>query len=419
MRSYPEYAPSVVKHLSSRGVDWDRVGCPHNRAKSEVPEHSSSPNNGMAKPVEHSTSEGSPSKAASMAEGPVEDDSVVSDRPDTLPSCYTEVRLLSAKVMKYYLKVAEPAVFSDHAIKAMAPMGRKAVRKEALLELFEFVFGLASDEAIAAAWHLPGAFAKHLGQVNERRTCLVRDLVLPPDWSQVGIYSLRRDGPNVFMSSKLLGHTMEIPKSYLSGVDLATIHVQVNYSERSAIVADASGVLRHKALILMLGGSRVASQIGGAGVDGGAAEKHEQFMAPPVGPTNGVPPKAETTDDDGTSVGHAHAGSPHTPLTTDKSFRPPLPADLGALVGIVEAETQCQSDAEEGEKGEELEAPSEAPPGSSSVDAAPARKSQGRPKASAQKPASKGPRSEKSSGRGRKAPAEAAKAEPPAKKRRK
>ena len=349
---YPEFAPSVIQHLTSVGVDWDKAGCPQAAAAAvkHEPGDLATPTK-MAKPVDDMCSMTSPCRSslgvdgsdgtASLAAG-AEDAEVQMDMPDPLPSCYTEVRLLSVKVMKHYLKRSEPAVFSDFAIRALQPMGKKTVPKSVMLEIWEYVYGMAPEEAIAAAWHVKGSFEKHLNSVNMARGRLSRDMVLPPNYADVGIYKLRRNEGEAFLSSRLFPMEVRVPDCLLMNVDIATVHIQVNYSERSALVADASGALRRQASLMMLENQRTSpAEQGSASVTQPkvpmAADGPELAPAVPdksptaasVVPAGGpLTPKAEEENaENGVDGSLLHAS-----LLSQATYAPPIPEELQKLL---------------------------------------------------------------------------------------
>ena len=319
MKSYPELAPSVISHLTSLGVDWTKVGCPQD-AKKEMPLLAAAVGAAESGSDQGSMHDESTGSVKSRPED-YADESFMDAKNDALPGCYTEVRILSVRVMKAYLKMAEPVVFSDHAVRALAPMGKKVIPKQLMLEMWEFVFGQASDEAIAAAWHVPGAYAKHLSKLSESRGRLSRDLVLPPNWPRDGIYQLRAEGSTMYLESRLLKLEVPIPQKYLEEVDHATVHLQVNFSERSAIVADASGRLRRQASILMLEGQSLVNQ-GGSQSAGAVKEepKTEPEMKKDPAAAEAVEPPLPSPDAEELTQAKSEAA------------QPPLPPALAALV---------------------------------------------------------------------------------------
>ena len=344
MKSYPELSPSAIAHLTSLGVDWGRVGCPQGSLrKSELP---------LLAAVVGATSEGNQSSSGSVHDdsmgsakshcGEFEDEAFTDASKDALPSCYTEVRILSVRVMKSYLKMSEPVVFSDHAVRALAPMGKKVVAKQTMLELWEFVFGQASDEAIAAAWHAPGAYAKHLEKLNGARGRLARDMVLPPNWPKDGIYQLRSEGGKLHLQSRLLNIEVPIPLKYLEEVDLATVRVQVNFSERSAIVADASGRLRRQASILMLEGQSMAAE------SDDKDKTDKTVKEEPIGEPQLTTRIAEAAESSPSSAPEADERPADEP-------QPPLPPELAALVGNTMVEDAAGASQKGGSQATEKE----------------------------------------------------------------
>ena len=99
---YPEFAPSVIQHLTTIGVDWALAGCPQAAAaavKLELGDQSTPSK--MALPVDDTYSMTSPARsslgvddsdATTSFAALTADDAVGIDMPDPLPSCYTEVR---------------------------------------------------------------------------------------------------------------------------------------------------------------------------------------------------------------------------------------------------------------------------------------------------------------------------------------
>ena len=141
--------------------------------------------------------------------------------------------MLSNVVMKHLLRASEPHIFSDQGINGLAAPGKKVISKQALLEIWELVYGMGVDESLAPGWHYPGTFQSHLADVNERRGRLARDLVLPPDWSKAGIYTLRREGDDaIVLGSRVQRLEVKVPAKYLENIDIGTVHLQVNVSEK-------------------------------------------------------------------------------------------------------------------------------------------------------------------------------------------
>ena len=128
--------------------------------------------------------------------------------------------------------------------------GKQKIQKPVCHQIFEYVFGLSPDEAITAQWHAPGVFQGHLNSHNVARGRLGRDLELPPDWSRQGVYTLRRDEGLIFVHSKLASGEKELSQHVLASIDVGAVHARSNYSEKSAIIVDSSGILRVQAILL-------------------------------------------------------------------------------------------------------------------------------------------------------------------------
>jgi hypothetical protein len=125
----------------------------------------------------------------------------------------------------------------------------------------------------------------------------------------------------------------------LKNVDIATVHIQVNYSERSALVADASGALRRQASLMMLENQHasLAGQ-GSASVpqpnipmaaDGPAlapAVPDKSPAAASVVPAGGplTPTEEDAESEDGSFL--------RASLLSQATFAPPIPEELQKLL---------------------------------------------------------------------------------------
>ena len=247
LKNRAELAASVINHLKTMGVDVDAV------AQEDVAQSPFTPTR-FAQPVSSGDSE---SRSLDSAKARVEDSELVADdlakswnQGSVLSTCYVEVSILSVKLMKAMLKVSEPIAASDHAIRALAPPGKKMIPKSVMLEVFEYVYGLARDESILAVLHAPGAFQKYLDILNVRRGRLFRDLQLPPDWASRGVYSTIPIEEKVMVKCRIVEGQRELLGDLMRGVDIQTVHVQMNWSAKSALICDGSGALRAQAILL-------------------------------------------------------------------------------------------------------------------------------------------------------------------------
>jgi len=165
LRQFPEHAVSVRDHLSNLGVDFDSL---ENNVE-VVSEH-------LAQAVQPPVDDGAKSEATDVSGASSAYDANGAERCDPLPTCYNEVGLLSVVCMKFYLKLVEPAVFSDHAVKALAPPAKKAIPKKLLQDIWEYIFGEAPTDGIAPSMHKRNAYGEHLKALNISRGRLARDI---------------------------------------------------------------------------------------------------------------------------------------------------------------------------------------------------------------------------------------------------
>jgi hypothetical protein len=278
LQENPELAPNVFDHMTALGVRW--------ASGNENMRHTLNPK--FEIPVEKAqASDTSTYEAASDVGSAVvnaafmeDDDDDMNSSLSPLPSCYVNYNILSVRLMLMALREVEPSIFNEFSIVALKPNRRKKIPRECVVRLMEYSFGVCDGECIAAHLHVGDAFKNHLISLYHSRGKIVASMCLPPNWPELGIYSVERHADHFVLRSKLIPHaSLKLRGQRLENVDFATVHIQMNWSERSALLTDSSGRLREQCSSLMASVESFEQVTGGQEVNSAIEKEENQVVA--------------------------------------------------------------------------------------------------------------------------------------------
>lgn len=142
------------------------------------------------------------------------------------------------------LSSVEEVVLSKHALKALLRPGQRAIAKEPLMQIMEFMLGLSRSHRLTMAQHLRPTLKDQLKAMNEANGRRAQNLRLPPVWTECGIYTLLNTSPPVVKICHTPTNSVRVvPECHLTGYDLQRLYIAVNWSEDSAFLAVSDGML--------------------------------------------------------------------------------------------------------------------------------------------------------------------------------
>jgi hypothetical protein len=255
-----------------------------------------------------------------------DDDDDMNSSLSPLPSCYVNYNILSVRLMLMALREVEPSIFNEFSIVALKPNRRKKIPRECVVRLMEYSFGVCDGECIAAHLHVGDAFKNHLISLYHSRGKIAASMCLPPNWPELGIYSVERHADHFVLRSKLIPHaSLKLRGQRLENVDFATVHIQMNWSERSALLTDSSGRLREQCSSLMASVESFEQVTGGQEVNSAIEKEENQVVA---GGLLQLPSSGSKTE---VKVQQTPAKrQKNTESRTDANVKPPVPAGLFA-----------------------------------------------------------------------------------------
>lgn len=168
---------------------------------------------------------------------------------DRIPRCETTLGSLRINRLEALLSSVELVAFSKHNLKALKPSGKKALTKEMLNPIIEFVSGwnpdffLGTDGPLKSQRHLQSA----LGFANQERGRRGRELPLPPRWPRDGNYLVLSMETKIFIAHKFMKKNgrREVPASEVRKVhDAKALRIERNWSEATALLIEPRGYIR-------------------------------------------------------------------------------------------------------------------------------------------------------------------------------
>lgn len=134
-----------------------------------------------------------------MAEEKNELDPMASKFLDKNQSHYQKLNLVE---VQWLLSKCEPAALSESNLKALMRRGQRLESLSKLLEILEFISNESPQSSITGDHRMLGNLLKHIDSKNLETGRRGRDLSLPPDWEQQGVYRLAIFGERLFIAHK-------------------------------------------------------------------------------------------------------------------------------------------------------------------------------------------------------------------------
>lgn len=245
LKEHQEFVPSVIAHLKNCGVQRPAPG---SDAKEEVDTAPSEPasGTGMARPVgeassgvEQASIDGSAPADASTNGEQSEDPSNDNSSMCYIPRKYASWEEVPGDYLIEILSSLEKASLSKAALRALVPKGKKALRREPLLEILEFATGQDRATPIRPGMRKMSEAIATFATMSEDRGRLARDIIMPVDWTQSGLntISVVTEGQRgISLTSLLHQGNVFIPVDD-AGIVLEDFQLEFNFSDtRAAIV---------------------------------------------------------------------------------------------------------------------------------------------------------------------------------------
>lgn len=232
MNAFPEVTRQLKSHLSALGY-IDAAGSPVTRApanevKVEPPAEKGEAEQ-EAKEEEDADSDiaATASAAASALAGRSGDYTGMK-----LHRNYATWGLLPPCYMKILLGAAEPCALSPHALKAITSKGCKEPRKIDLLQLWERLTDFAPDAPVGEEKDLE-KLCEWVAAINSANQRPLRDVMLPPDYSVCGVYTLSR-GPTGMCVNFAGGGVIQAPTPEEVDHNKVSYTIEKNFSKLRA-----------------------------------------------------------------------------------------------------------------------------------------------------------------------------------------
>jgi hypothetical protein len=162
----------------------------------------------------------------------IEDDPSVPPE-DIIPSKYWTLGSLSVNLfVDKVLPSLEPISLSKANLKVMIARGDSVGNKSNMCKLLEFMTGAAPDFQMNGSMRRWSCLIKFLNDSNIDKDRRAQQLMLPLDWTKVGIYMLDIQGDNVWVihiqSNKKIDFSNLVPDQV---VDKTTLQIDFNWSD--------------------------------------------------------------------------------------------------------------------------------------------------------------------------------------------
>lgn len=153
---------------------------------------------------------------------------------DYVPRCHMTYEAMSPMYFQYIIAKLEPSSLSLAGQKALCTGKNKHVPKTALLEIFQFITGVAVEADLKPDMHYLPYFVSILMQANEARGRPAQGMVLPPAWSLMGIYRVTEEDDKLKLTHTILKETVDLPADFAAKVNIKDVVIDKNYSEHQA-----------------------------------------------------------------------------------------------------------------------------------------------------------------------------------------
>eukprot|EP00439_Symbiodinium_sp_Y106_P000501 s2696_g1.t1 len=168
---------------------------------------------------------------------------------DMLPRCETRFGDLNVKVLVGMLCAMEN-IFTPHALNALKDGPKRAMPKDKVLQVLEFLTDVGVGDYIGTEGPLKNvdSLKKILSELNNVNGHRGQSLRLPPDWSQSGIYEVTWAGDSLTIRHKFLDKEAcrKLPEDQHKLIKVpANVTILDNFSARRASLVEEGGLLRY------------------------------------------------------------------------------------------------------------------------------------------------------------------------------
>lgn len=168
---------------------------------------------------------------------------------DMLPRCETRFGDLNVKVLVEMLCSMEN-IFTLHALNALKEGPKRAMPKDKVLQVIEFLTDVGAGDYIGTEGPLKNvdSLKKILSELNNVNGHRGQSLRLPPDWSQSGIYEVTWAGDSLTIRHKFLAKEAcrKLPEDQQKLIKVpANVTILDNFSPRRANLVEEGGLLRY------------------------------------------------------------------------------------------------------------------------------------------------------------------------------
>lgn len=222
----PDLLPSVLQHIKDiGGTEVRRILDDYDASqKAEAEWSEATPKKPRFKDEEDSDEDGEhapPSSKASQASvatqgtsGFVWGKGKPNDLRDPLPRCYRAWQDVPAQYLEYFLSQAEPVSLSGHALKGLREGKQKSIPKWIILKLWEFVIAAEKEDDILPGWRSHDSLIKVVKDMNNRRGRLAKDMVMPLDYLELGVYKLNISSAAYSITHQPSNLTRPLPETF-------------------------------------------------------------------------------------------------------------------------------------------------------------------------------------------------------------
>ena len=178
-----------------------------------------------------------------------------------LPKCEVYFGMLSGPSLSALLFELETC-YTPESLTRLKPSPRKAIPKQSLLALLEFLTGMRPDTWIGTSGKLKEFhyLSQALQTLNTKRGRRGRDVRLPPSWGQDGVYRVeaRDDDDGIQIVHKFVGGETPLvrclgPDHVKMIRDRAALTIEKNWSEVDALLVEVRGKIRLRLSVLFQG----------------------------------------------------------------------------------------------------------------------------------------------------------------------
>jgi hypothetical protein len=147
-------------------------------------------------------------------------------------SSYYTLGGLPVKELTNICSSLEPLSLSKFQLKALICRGQRQISKNALLELIEFMTGVDGSFSLTGEFRKWNVIMQALADKNQERNRPAKDLMLPADWAQHGVYHY--DPKTQHLTNKISQNTVDLSNSSILLKATGALYLENNFSEARA-----------------------------------------------------------------------------------------------------------------------------------------------------------------------------------------